>query len=165
MKSLKQYIYENDFHKSELFEKLLINKNYNDGYNYHPKDKKELKAAIQEHYDNDIYNLNDIDVFNITDFSYVFNYDENTGNKDFDISEWNVSNGINFLGMFNNCHKFNCNLSNWDVSNGEDFTWMFYGCIDFNHDLSGWKINKTAITNAMFLYCNIDNKYKPKGVE
>ncbi len=63
MKSLTTYITE----------KFRISKNMGDmSYNYHPKDKKELKAAIQEHYANNIYNLNDIDVSNITDFSYMF---------------------------------------------------------------------------------------------
>ena len=111
MKSLVKYIDE----------KLLINKNYTDGYNYHPKDKKELKTVIEELYANNIYDLNDIDVSNITDFSYIFYEDENTGNKDFDVSKWDVSNGTDFTSMFYGCPKFNCNLSEWNISNGEYF--------------------------------------------
>lgn len=193
MKSLRQYIAESKaLHQNvNIDEKLVINKNYKI-YNYHPKNKDELLNVIKEHYDNDIYNLNDIDVSKITDFSELFVGDENTGNKDFDVSEWNVSkckdfsnmfkgcekfncdlsewdvsSGEDFSSMFYKCHEFNSNLSHWDVSNGEDFSWMFGYCDKFNSDISEWKISNKSILyiQHMFYDCPIDDKYKPKGVE
>ena len=175
---------------SQVNEKLVINKNYNDIYNYFPKDKNELKEIIKEHYNKGIYDLNDIDVSEITDFSSLFNMDKNTENKDFDVSKWNVSSGEDFSEMFRFCTKLNCNLSKWDVSSGisfnsmffncyifnsdisdwnvsrgENFSWMFYTCYKFNRNLSKWKIKDTAKTSSMFHNCNIDDKYKPKGVQ
>ena len=151
MKSLHTYINE----------KLVINNNYKI-YNYYPNDIDELKNAIKEHYDNNIYDLNDIDVSKITDFDSLFQNDENTGNRDFDVSEWDVSNGENFFCMFGGCKNFNCNLSKWNVSNGEDFYAMFWGCKKFNSDLSNWDIKDGSDTNLMFHGCDIDDKYKPK---
>ncbi|MBO6271696.1 BspA family leucine-rich repeat surface protein [bacterium] len=107
------------------------------GYKYFPKDKDELKKIIGEHYKNHNYNLNDIDVSEITDFSKLFYEDEHiTGYKDFDISHWDVSNGVNFSAMFCNCYDFNCDISRLNVSNGQDFNHMFFGCENFNSDLS-----------------------------
>ncbi|MBR1611708.1 MAG: BspA family leucine-rich repeat surface protein [Methanobrevibacter sp.] len=191
MKTLSQRIKEKlVMFPSQVNEKLVVNKNYTSIYNYYPKDRNELNIAIQEHYDKDIYDLNDIDVSKITDFNSLFEMDKNTGNKDFNISEWdvsngedfskmfryctklncnlskwNVSNGILFNSMFFNCYKFNSDLNNWDVSKGENFSWMFYTCYEFNCDLSKWKIKDTAKTTSMFNDCDIEDKYKPSGVK
>lgn len=189
MKSLKHYIKSYKSSLISLSEKLVVNKNYNSIYNYYPKDRDELNIAIQEHYDKGVFDLNDIDVSKITDFSSLFDMDKNTGNKDFNISEWDVSNGedfskmfryctklncdlskwdvsngILFNSMFFNCYKFNSDLSNWNVSKGENFSWMFYTCYEFNCDLSKWKIKNTAKTPSMFNNCNIEDKNKPDGV-
>jgi hypothetical protein len=33
--------------------------------------------------------------------------------------------------MFTGCDKFNCNLSEWNISSGEDFYGMFKDCKQF----------------------------------
>lgn len=201
MKSLTNYIKDNKSSlislaeklviiPSQVDEKLVINKNYDDIYAYHPKDRNELELEIRKHYNKGIYDLNDIDTSKITDFSKLFQNDKNTGNKDFNVSKWDVSNGENFNWMFSYCHKFNCNLSDWDVRkgenfgamfyecykfncnlsdwnvlNGEWFYWMFEDCKKFNCDLSKWKIKNNAKTDKMFKNCPIEDKYKPKGIE
>ncbi|MBO6271659.1 BspA family leucine-rich repeat surface protein [bacterium] len=66
---------------------------------------------MNEHYKNNIYDLNDIDVSKITNFAGIFYYDEHTAHKDFDVSYWDVSNGTDFADMFRVCEKFNCDLS------------------------------------------------------
>ncbi|MBO6273355.1 BspA family leucine-rich repeat surface protein [bacterium] len=70
------------------------------GYKYFPKTKSELQEIIKEHYKNNNYNLNDINVSQITDFSSLFSFDSNTGNKNFNISYWDVSKGEDFSYMF-----------------------------------------------------------------
>ena len=64
MKSLKSYIQE----------KLVIKKNKVTNYNYFPETKKELKSIIKKRIEQEgsEVDLNDIDVSNITDMSYLF---------------------------------------------------------------------------------------------
>ncbi len=153
MKSLTNYIKSDKSYLISLSEKLLINKNYDDGYNYHPKDIVELKASIEEHYNKGIYDLNDIDTSEVTNFSELFVGDENTGNKNFDVSKWNVGKGENFTQMFAGCKKFNCDLSKWDVRNSTIFLSMFYNCNEFNSDLSNWNVSKCENFSTMFARC------------
>ena len=161
------------------------------GYKYFPESKDALIWVIEKHYENNNYNLNDIDVSGIDDFSFLFSSDEHTGYKDFDVSQWDVSNGTDFTEMFAGCYEFNCDLSqwvvssgktfasmfeycsnftsdlsDWDVSNGENFSYMFYGCKKFNCNLSKWNVRIGAdfkAIKAMFYECpiNKNDKYKP----
>ena len=64
MKTLQNYI----------IEKILINKNSKIVYNYYPKTKEELKDIIDQKIESEgnECNLNDIDTFNITDMSFLF---------------------------------------------------------------------------------------------
>ena len=86
--------------KDIIQERLHINKDISNYYNYHPKTKEELKELVNKlikERGNDA-DLNDIDTSKITDMSYMF-YDS----------------------------KFNGDISNWDVSKVEDMQFMFYG--------------------------------------
>ena len=84
-------------------ERLHINKDtcYH-YYNYHPKDKDELKELIYKLIKErgNKADLNDIDTSEITDMSEVFYYSRFNG----DISEWDVSNVEDMHGMFANSH-------------------------------------------------------------
>jgi hypothetical protein len=48
--------------------------------------------------------------------------------------------------MFTGCNKFNCDLSEWNISSGEDFYGMFKDCKEFNQQLSTWT-NKLRSVN------------------
>ena len=121
MKSLTHYIQE----------RLVIKKNK---YKYLPQTNKELQDIIYKRIkqEGNEVDLNDIDVSNITDMSYLFQNTNFNGN----ISKWNVSNVKDMRYMFDNCSKFNGDISKWDVSNVEDMGWMFYMCESFNQDIS-----------------------------
>ena len=113
MKTLKLYINE----------ALHVNKDTKeDYYNYHPKDRDEIRTLvinlIKERGNN--ANLNDIDTSGITDMSYLF-YDSKFNG---DISKWDVSKVENMYAMFHNS-KFNGDISKWDVSNVKYMTRMF----------------------------------------
>jgi len=80
MKSLSQHVKEEfNFRINRDSAKIT--------YNYSPKTKDELTQIIKDHYDNKVYDLNDIDVSQITDFSEIFVMDEKTGNPQFDVSK------------------------------------------------------------------------------
>jgi hypothetical protein len=154
MKNLNQYITE-----KLGFNKLTkINKKV---YNYHPKNKYELKELIKQlikERGNDA-DLNDIDVSKITDMSELFSYSYFNG----DISNWDVSKVENMESMFT-LSKFNQDISKWNVFNVKKMRLMFADS-DFNDDISNWKINKKCNTIDMFYNCKIKHKYKPNGVK
>ena len=174
MKSLKSYIQE----------KLIIKKS--NSYKYFPKTKKDLRDIIKKRIkqEGNEVDLNDIDVSEITNMSYLF---EGTDFKG-DISSWDISNVTDIQGMFYNCKAFNQDISSWDVSNVIDMSNLFCGCKEFNQDISGWDVSNVTDMNSMFwkcksfnqdisnwdvskvtdmsnifIGCQIEEKYKPKS--
>ena len=147
MKSLVHYIQE----------KLVIKKNK---HNYFPETKKELQDIIEQRIkeEGNNANLNDIDISNITDMSYLF------ANLFFkgDISKWNVSNVTNMSYMFYDCFKFNQDISSWNVSKVKYMNYMFKGCKEFNQDISNWNVSNVKNYIDIFSYCPIEEKFKPK---
>ena len=103
-------------------------------YNYHPKTKEELGNLINELIEErgNEADLNDIDVSQITDMSYLFYGSQFNG----DISNWDVSNVEDMYCMFLNS-KFNGDISNWIVRRVRDMDGMFYNS-KFNGDISKW---------------------------
>ena len=163
MKKLNQYIQE----------KLIINKDYNDGKMYHPKSFDELRKIIEDRYDKlgagtkrNPIDFNDIDVSNLD--SFCNNNDigifEGTNFKYIDISDWDVSNVTNMFCMFFMCKELKSvgDISEWNVSNVTSMTSMFDGCILFNQDLSKWNVSKVRYHSHMFEKCQIKKEYKPK---
>ena len=148
MKSLPYYIQE----------KLLIRKNKH--YNYFPKTKRELQNIINHRIENEgnEVDLNDIDVSEITDMSGLFKETDFNG----DISSWDVSNVTNMSFIFWGCEAFNQDISKWDVSNVIDMQGMFCSCKSFNQDISNWDVSNVKNINYVFVYCPLEEKYKPK---
>ncbi len=103
-------------------------------YNYHPKTKEELKDLIEELIEKrgNEADLNDVDVSQIKDMSYLFWYSQFNGN----ISRWNVSRVKSMEGMFANS-QFNGDISNWDVRNVENMFDMFFNS-KFERGISKW---------------------------
>ena len=128
MKNLSQYIQE----------KLIIKKR-NNNYNYFPKTKEEIREIIEQRIKQEgtEVNLNDIDVSEITDMSFLFQDLDFNG----DISLWDVSNVTDMQGMFSGCHNFNQDISLWDVSKVTDMQAMFARCENFNQDISSWDVS------------------------
>ena len=150
MKSLKSYIQE----------KLIIKKSKAANYNYFPETKEELQDIIKQRIkqEGNKVDLNDIDVSQIADMSYLFKESDFNG----DISNWDVSNVTNMNNMFWGCESFNQDISQWDVSNVKDMSYMFCECKSFNQDISSWDVSKVTNHENMFYDCQIEEKYKPK---
>ena len=141
-------------------EALKIGKNISSfsAYSCQPKTKDELKEIIKERISKEGHecDLNDIDVSQIDDMSYMFFESKFRGN----ISKWNVSNVEDMCAMFMDS-KFNGDISIWDVSSVTRMAGMFMNS-KFNQDISNWKINKDCKTIAMFNNCPIKKEFKPE---
>ena len=150
MKSLSSYIQE----------KLIIKKSKNNSYKYFPKTKKELKVIIKKRIkqEGNEVDLNDIDVSEIIDMSYLFEGTDFNG----DISGWDVSNVTSMSYIFGWCEDFNKDISNWNVSNVTNMYAMFYKCKSFNQDISGWNVSNVKVMSHIFNDCPIKEKHKPK---
>jgi surface protein len=180
MKTFNQYIVEKIKLSSDRFK---------DGvFEYFPNHKHELMHIVHERIKTEgcDVDLNNIDTSKITSMEGIFAGTNFSG----DVSNWDVSNVNNFQSMFEGCKNFNCNLSkwevtskatnmscmfygcekfnqnisHWDVSSVKYFNYMFYKCHNFSQDLSKWKLLSTVKYTQMFADCQIDNKYKPAGV-
>ena len=164
-----------------IIEKLHIGNYKKD--KYHPKDKYKLKLLIddliKERGEN--CDLNDIDVSDITDMAFLFEYSKFNGNIskwnvdnvtsmacmfkesnfDGDISKWNVSNVKYMDHMFSESSFTgkNGDISSWDVSNVKNMEEMFWGCKDFCIKLDKWNVTNVKNIKNMFTY--VQDKYRP----
>jgi len=120
--------------------------NLKHNYKFFPKNIDELKQIIDAQinkYGLEV-DLNNIDVSQITDMSYLFHASKFNGN----ISKWDVSNVKNMFSMFSNS-VFNGDISNWNVHNVRHMSWMFKQS-KFNQDISNWDISNVSRFNEMF---------------
>ena len=145
--------------QTHINERLKLNRDRVQHYEYFPETKNELRNIIENLIDKKGNNvdLNIIDTSKITDMSKLF---DDYFLNDFcgDVSQWNVSNVKEMNSMFFNCKHFNCDLSHWDVSQVEDMGFMFGGCTSFTGDgLKQWNVSKVKNMEAMFAKCkNLD---------
>ena len=127
MKQINKYIWGHLKNPNfSIVERLHINKdtgNHDHYYNYHPKDKHELKELVKKLIKErgDDADLNDIDTSEITDMSFMFENSKFNG----DITNWDVSNVKNMSYMLANS-EFNNDISHWNVSNVIKMRGMFY---------------------------------------
>lgn len=94
-------------------------------------------------------------VSTITDFSRLFD----GISVDYDITGWNVGNGITFQYMFRNSVSFNQDISRWNVANGTNFSYMFEGATAFNQPLNDW--NMSSATTLMNTFKNATSFNQP----
>ena len=138
-------------------EKLVLNKSnvkdYANHYNYHPKDRDELRKLIYKLIKERGLkaDLNDIDTSKISDMTGLFFGSNFNG----DISSWDVSNVKNMESMFERSN-FNGDISKWDVSNVKTMCGMFFGA-HFNKDISSWDVSNVENMDFMFRYSALEN--------
>lgn len=66
-----------------------------------------------------------------------------------DLSQWDVSNVVNFNGLFEGT-SFNHSISGWDVSQATTMARMFANNQVFNQDLNSWNVGRVTDMNSMF---------------
>ena len=168
MKTLTKYLNEKliIIFPSQVDEKLVINKDYNDPYTCVPKSSDELRKIIEDRYDKlgpgtkDMpIDFNDVDVSNIDSFCDKNNTGifERTKFEYIDISDWNVSNVKDMSYMFCRCEQLKSvgDISDWNVSNVKDMSYMFDKCKNLKSigDLSNWNVSNVEDMSRMFLSC------------
>ena len=89
--------------------------------------------------------------------------------KNYDISEWDVSNVKSMSWTFYGCRNFNCDLSNWKTPKLCNMRYTFWGCKTFNSDISGWDVSNVTDMNGTFCACDSFNapigKWKVSNVK
>ena len=91
-------------------------------------------------------NVSRLCVSKIKNFSWLF------ANSSFnqDISNWDVSSGIYFSGMFFKNHSFNQPLNKWNTSNAINMSDMFFESSSFNQPVYHWDTSKVVSFESMF---------------
>ena len=103
----------------------------------------ELAEEIAREYG---FVMNDWDVSEVVDFSYVFSCQRKFNEN---IRNWNVGKGRNFKGMFFMASSFTGDLSRWNMSNARNLNDMFYEASSFNGDLSSWDVSQVREMTGM----------------
>lgn len=67
-----------------------------------------------------------------------------------DLSQWEVGNVVDMLGVFSGATNFNGDLSNWDVGNVTIMTGMFREASSFDQDISNWNVLNVTHMDSMF---------------
>ena len=148
-----------------------------------PENKYKLIAIIKERCtEDDILYLNDINIANIDNLSWIFDCKEAKSITKIDISSWDFSKVKTIHGMFKNLNNLkeivfpdkinllNCkdmsqlfigctnltklNINDWNVKNVENISGMFCRCNKIsNLDLSKWDIGNVKKMNNTFKEC------------
>ena len=103
----------------------------------------------------DISSLENLDVSNAKDLSYMFCGCSKVKNFDF-LKNWDVSNCKNFKGLFAGCCFSDVNfLSSWKVNKATDLSGMFCGCKQLKNinACKNWNVEKVQYFRGFFDYC------------
>merc|ERR1712032_833458 len=100
--------------------------------------------------------ISEWDVSQVTDMIGVF-----SGTEAFngDISKWDVARVASMGTMFSDTHAFNGDISKWDVSSVTDMRGMFFNAEGFNVDIPKWDVS--SVTN-MILTFSFATSFKQK---
>jgi hypothetical protein len=115
--------------------------------NYAPRTKGELVFEIQKRIKNGETDFNYIDTGYLNDISFLF---KNFEVKTIYVSEWDVSNVINFDSAFLGTKLVSLDVSGWDVSSGEFFSFMFFNNKKLNFNVKKWNVSNGKNFEYMF---------------
>ena len=130
---------------------------------FKPKNKTELKAAVNLWLEGDNITNGDIstwDTSQVTDMSEMF---KGATGFNGNISKWNTSRVTNMRAMFYGARKFNKNISTktdtlgdgttytaWNTSLVTDMSYMFRNATSFNGNISDWDTSSVTTMASMF---------------
>ncbi len=125
-----------------------------------PQSKEELIEIIKTKiikYGNNC-NLNDIDVSQITDMSFLFSPKYELNNFYGDISNWDTSKVMTMERMFYRS-SFNGDISKWVILDKVNMNEIFYES-NFNESISNWYISKIYDNKNMILWSDLNNNIR-----
>jgi surface protein len=105
-----------------------------------------------------ITTVNNMNSWNVSNVTYMFNMFTNAYNFNQDIGGWDVSSVNNMGNMFNTAISFNQDIGGWDVTNVTNMGYMFYNAISFNQDIGGWDVSSVITMTYMFLAASSFNQ-------
>ena len=129
------------YSSNKILYNIYINNNKFESNYFTPKDRIELKKAVNEWCSNKeeaIIKYGNIGYWNTIYIIYMkqlFYYKTEFNDN---IEDWNTSNVINMSGMFNGALSFNQPLNDWNISNVIHMNMMFYNASSFNQLLNNW---------------------------
>lgn len=95
-----------------------------------------------------------IDKWNTSNIKYFNNCFKGFHGK-FDVSNWDVSSGINFFSMFSDMHMLTCDLNKWNLRSALTVQDMFRDTnIDFNL-ITDWDVSNISNFSGMFYNNNL----------
>jgi surface protein len=103
-------------------------------------------------------NMNNWDVSNVTDMSYMFAFDQLFNQS---LDAWDVSNVTDMSYMFFSASNFNQPLDTWDVSSVSEMVHMFQSALSFNQSIGAWNISR--ITSLLWMFRNASSFNQPIG--
>ena len=91
--------------------------------------------------------IGDWDTSNVVSMIGLFNYATSFNG---DISRWDTSNVTSMYVMFHSAESFNVDLGDWDTGNVTDLSLMFMGAFSFNQNLNEWDTSNVIDMVGMF---------------
>ena len=146
---------------NKILYNIYINNNKFESNYFTPKDRIELKNAVNEWCSNKeeaiikYGNIGYWNTINIVDMNHLFYYETEFNDN---IEDWNTSNVIYIHYMFIGAKSFNKPLNNWNISNVISMSCMFHCALRFNQPLNDWNINNVTYMNGMFYNATSFNK-------
>lgn len=104
---------------------------------------------------NETIDMSEYDVSNVVKFVGMFNSVIN--NNITGLENWNVSNGLDFMRMFYYAHDFNKNISSWNMANATNIAGMLERADSFNQNLSNWNLSRCDMAHDAFAGTQISN--------
>jgi surface protein len=95
------------------------------------------------------YPINKWDVSQVVDFGGLFKWQTYFNEY---IGDWDVHNATTMTEMFRGAKSFNQPLDNWDTSKVENMTRMFAGARSFNQYLKNW--DTSSVEDMEDMFCN-----------
>ena len=139
---------------NKILYNIYINNNKFESNYFTPKDRIELKKAVNEWCSNKeeaIIKYGNIGYWNTIYINNMTNLFYNKSQFNDNIEDWNTSNVTDMFCTFHSAKSFNQSLNNWNINNVTNMYAMFYNANSFNKDnCKDWDLTNVKDKRVMF---------------